>query len=117
MRILFQGDSVTDSGRDKNNDTEIGFGYTFLVKSELGFKNPGKYEFISKGVGGNRIVDLYARIKKDLINLKPDLVSILVGINDVLHEVGDCPNGVDAEKYYNIYCLMIDEIQIIENNK
>lgn len=111
MRILFQGDSVTDSGRDKSKDSEIGFGYTFLVKSELGFKHPGEYEFISRGVGGNRIVDLYARIKKDLINLKPDVVSLLIGINDVLHEIGDCPNGIDAGKYYNIYCLMIEEIK------
>ena len=111
MRILFQGDSVTDSGRDKTKDSEIGFGYTFLVKSELGYKYPEKYEFISRGVGGNRIVDLYARIKKDIINVKPDVVSILVGINDVLHEIGECPNGIDAEKYYNIYCLIIEEIK------
>ena len=84
MRILFQGDSITDVGRTRdNNDIAMGSGYPLLVKGALGLDNPGKMEFINRGISGNRIVDVYARIKRDIINLKPDVMSILIGVNDV----------------------------------
>ena len=68
--ILFQGDSITDVGRtrDGNPDIAMGSGYPLLVKAQLGFENPGEYEFINRGISGNRIVDLYARLKSDFIN-------------------------------------------------
>ena len=111
MRILFQGDSITDAGRDKSNATSIGHGYGMLVKAELGFIEPGKHEFINKGINGNRVVDLYSRIREDIINLKPDVMSILIGVNDVWHDFRANPNGVDAEKFYKIYCMLIEEIK------
>jgi len=111
MKILFQGDSITDAARDYNYDPHIGLGYPLLVKAQLGFENPGEYEFINRGISGNRIVDIYARLKRDIINLKPDVMSILVGVNDVCHDLGDKPNGVDAEKYYKIYDMLISEIK------
>lgn len=110
-RILFQGDSITDAGRSRENDLELGLGYPTLVKAEMGFDNPGEYEFINRGISGNRVVDLYARIKADIINLKPDVMSILIGVNDVWHEIGDLKNGVDAEKYFKIYSMLIEEIK------
>ena len=70
--ILFQGDSITDCGRNREQLEGTGTGYPLLVKAQLGFENPGEYTFINKGISGNRIVDLYARIKADIINLKPD---------------------------------------------
>ena len=109
--ILFQGDSITDAGRPRENDMYMGFGYATHVQGELGIKYPGEYMFLNRGISGNRIVDLYARIKKDLINLKPDIISILIGVNDVGHEVGGGNNGVDPEKYFKIYCMMIEEIR------
>ena len=110
MRILFQGDSITDCGRARDNDAILGRGYPLLVQSELGFLEPNRHEFINRGISGNRIVDLYARIKCDLINLKPDVLSILIGVNDVWHELGDNPNGVDADKFYTVYCMLIKEV-------
>ncbi len=109
-RILFQGDSITDCGRARENDANVGTGYALLVKSQLGFENPGEYEFYNRGIWGNRIVDLYARIKADIINLAPDYISILIGVNDVWHEFG-AHNGVDADKYEKIYCMLIEEIR------
>lgn len=50
-----------------------------MVKGELGATCPGEYTFINKGIGGNRIVDVYARIKVDTINLRPDYMSLLIG--------------------------------------
>ena len=111
MRILFQGDSITDAGRSWENDANLGRGYPLLVEAELGFAEPNQHIFINKGISGNRIVDLYARIKRDIINYKPDLMSILIGVNDVWHEVGDNPNGVDADKFFKIYSMLIEEIK------
>ena len=109
-RILFQGDSITDAMRSRDNDLASGHGYPTLVKAKLGYEEPGKYTFLNRGISGNRIVDLYARIKADLINLKPDVLSILIGINDVWHEIAE-HNGVDAEKFEMVYCLLIEELK------
>ncbi|MBQ9940495.1 MAG: SGNH/GDSL hydrolase family protein [Clostridia bacterium] len=110
MKILFQGDSITDSGRARDNDINLGVGYPLLVKANLGFESPGKYEFFNRGISGNRVVDVYARIKNDIINLKPDVMSILIGVNDVWHEFSS-ENGVDAEKYFKIYDMIIEEVK------
>ena len=108
--ILFQGDSITDAGRSRDNDADRGTGYPTLISAELGLKYPGEYKFINKGISGNRIVDLYARIKCDFINLKPDYLTILIGINDVWHEIGN-RNGVDNDKFFRVYCNLIEEIR------
>lgn len=111
MKILFQGDSITDSGRARNNDFNIGTGYPLLVKASLGLDEPGKYEFFNRGISGDRIVDVYARMKSDILHIKPDIMSILIGVNDVCHEYTDIPNGVDADKFYKIYDMLIGEIK------
>lgn len=108
-RILFQGDSITDCGRDRNNFYAMGGGYPNFVKAELGMDYPNEYDFINRGISGDRIVDLYARIKKDFINLKPDYASILVGVNDTWHEV-NIENGVATPKFEKIYSMLLDEI-------
>lgn len=109
-RILFQGDSVTDALRIRDNDEFSGSGYATLVKAELGYNFPGEYDFLNRGIGGNRSVDVYSRIKTDIINLKPDFMSILVGVNDVWHEY-EIANGIDADKFYKIYDMLIAEVK------
>lgn len=108
--ILFQGDSITDAGRNREKEHYAGNGYPTLIKARLGFDEPDKYVFLNRGIGGNRIVDLYARMKVDLINLKPDVLSVLIGINDVWHEVGHA-NGVSAPKFEMVYDLLISEVK------
>ena len=110
IKFVFQGDSITDAGRDRDNIASFGVGYPNLVASELMCKYPGEYEFINEGVSGDRIVDLYARIKRDLLNHKPDYLSILIGVNDVWHELND-QNGVAAPKFEKIYSMLIEEIK------
>ncbi len=107
--ILFQGDSITDAGRDYRNGNDLGKGYPLLVASSLGIDYPLEYKCYNRGVSGNRIVDVYARIKADIINLKPDYLSILIGVNDVWHEIGG-NNGVDNEKFEKIYAMLLEEI-------
>ena len=110
MKILFQGDSITDAGRDRNNDANVGRGYPHLVKAALNFREPTKYNFTNKGISGNRIVDVYARIKCDIINLAPDFMSMLIGVNDVWHEYSH-NNGVDTPKFEKIYGMLIEEVR------
>ena len=107
MNIVFQGDSITDCGRGENG---YGQGYAFMVSGLLGAEEAGKHEFYNKGISGNRVVDMYARIKRDCINLNPDVLSVLIGVNDVWHEI-DNQNGVDAEKFEKIYDMLITEIK------
>lgn len=108
--IVFQGDSITDSGRNYDSTIFEGFGYVTMVKGMLGLDYPEKYSFMNKGISGNRIVDVYARIKSDIINLKPDYLSILVGVNDVWHEFGH-KNGTETSKFEKIYSMLIEEIK------
>lgn len=110
IKVLFQGDSITDAGRDRNNDANVGRGYPHLVKADMNFREPTKYNFTNKGISGNRIVDVYARIKCDIINLAPDFMSILIGVNDVWHEFS-YKNGVDTPKFEKIYGMLIEEIR------
>lgn len=107
--VLFQGDSITDVGRNREDFYALGGGYANLVASHLGYEFPNDYEFINRGVSGNRIVDVYARIKDDIINLKPDYMSLLIGVNDVWHEVTR-KNGVDAQKFEKIYTMLLEEV-------
>lgn len=110
--ILFQGDSITDAGRSRTCDQERGIGYPTLVSGEIGLDYPGQYCLVNRGISGNRVVDLYARIKADILNVKPDVMSILIGVNDVWHELNpDCPNGVDADKFFKIYSMLIEEMK------
>lgn len=109
-KILFIGDSITDAGRNKTNGSVVsmGQGYALMVSSELAYQNPGKYEFVNTGISGNRIVDVYSRIKVDCWNHNPDVLSILIGVNDVWHEFGS-QNGVDAERFEKMYRILIED--------
>ena len=108
--ILFQGDSITDAGRARDNDSNVGVGYPVLVKGTIGFEHPGEYTFFNRGISGNRVVDVYARIKSDIINLKPDVMSILIGVNDVWHEL-NYTNGVDTKRFEMYYNLLIEQLK------
>lgn len=110
--FLFQGDSITDAGRDdeKQGLAGLGCGYAFLLASEIENNHKDKIDFINRGKSGDRITDVYARIKEDIINLKPDYMSILIGVNDVSHELTmNC--GVSPKKFRMIYGMLIDEIR------
>lgn len=110
MRILFQGDSITDAGRLRDSDRVTGWGYALLTTAALTYERPGEYECFNRGISGNRIVDLYARMKVDIVNLRPDVMSILIGVNDVWHELAR-QNGVCAEKFYKVYRMLLEEVR------
>jgi len=105
MKIIFQGDSITDCGRHQEQfgNWGLGDGYVNLAASEILANYPEKeITILNKGISGNRVVDLYARWKKDIMNEKPDVLSILIGINDTWHKF-ESDNGVDPAHYMEIY--------------
>lgn len=108
--ILFQGDSITDAGRSREVDYNLGFGYATMTAGKIGLDYPGKYQFLNNGVSGSRCTDVYARIKSGTINLKPDILTVLIGVNDVLHEYAH-QNGVSAPKFERILEMYISEIK------
>ena len=103
---------ITDANRDDESvdNFSLGCGYALLLASDIERNNKGKIKFINRGNSGDRITDVYARIKEDIINLRPDYMSILIGVNDVAHELTmSC--GVTAEKFEKIYSMLIEEIK------
>ena len=86
MKILFQGDSVTDAGRDRSDPSDMGNGYPRFASAMLQDSYPDtEFEFVNLGISGNRTEHLVERLEADFIDIQPDIVSILIGINDVWH--------------------------------
>lgn len=108
MRYLFQGDSITDCGRgDYGNPYATGCGYPRLLEADL-MAQDGDCEVMNYGISGNRVVDLLARWKRDCLNLKPDVITILIGVNDVWHEFGN-HDGVSVLLFEEVYRILLRE--------
>jgi lysophospholipase L1-like esterase len=107
--VLFQGDSITDAGRnrasaDANSAGALGSGYPLLVTSAVLAARPGAaLRFYNRGISGNKVPDLQQRWTADTIDLKPDVLSILIGVNDFWHKLDHGYNGTvqDYEQQYN----------------
>ena len=118
MRILFQGDSITDAGRDKRNYFDLGKGYPKYAAQHIREAHPDMdIEFIDLGIGGNRTDQLFDRLYKDAIALESDIISILIGINDVWHRYGsDRVATTDAQIELN-YRTILEELKAKTNAK
>ncbi|MFC8721041.1 SGNH/GDSL hydrolase family protein [Kitasatospora sp. NPDC057198] len=91
--VLFQGDSITDAGRDRTRPDHLGHGYAALIAPAL----PGAPTVLNRGIGGDRLADLSARWDTDTLAHRPDLVSLLIGVNDTWrHHDSGLPSPVDA---------------------
>ena len=101
--VLFQGDSITDNGRSRKNDRELGGGYAMMSAGLFSALFPGKnVRFLNRGVSGDGIADLQRRWDQDCLHLKPTWVSILIGINDTWNRYKH-NRGVSAEAFEAIY--------------
>lgn len=108
--ILFQGDSITDAKRSRENEEYSGSGYATMIKGTLGKEYPNQFRFFNRGVSGDRIIDLCKRMKDDILRIHPDYLSILIGVNDVWHEVTR-HNGVETQKFEILYDSLVQEVQ------
>lgn len=90
MKILFIGDSITDANRDENDPASLGDGYVALLAEKLRPLYEGKeFTFVNKGVSGNHIADIAARLDADCLAQKADVVVLLAGVNDVWHKYSE----------------------------
>ncbi len=103
LKILFQGDSITDAGRDRNNQSPnnsrgLGDGYPVLVAGHLLSKHAASKPTIhNRGISGNKVPDLTNRWQADCLDLKPDVLSILIGVNDIWHKLNGKYAGTVAD--------------------
>jgi len=109
--FLFQGDSITDGNRSRNLDWNhvLGHGYAYLIAARLWYDLPAKgYNFFNRGISGNKVTDLAQRWQDDAIAIKPDLLSILVGVNDVNAAISGDKNFTVAS-YENDYRALLTQ--------
>ncbi len=117
MKILFQGDSVTDAGRDRSHPNDMGDGYPRYASAMLRDAFPdADFEFINLGISGNRTEDLVSRLESDFIDVRPDIVSILIGINDVWHHYSNNIETTD-EQFEDRYRSVLEAIKTRTNAK
>lgn len=112
LTFLFQGDSITDGKRGRNSDPNhiMGHGYVFSIASSIGADFcSDNHHFINKGISGNTITDLEKRWKTDALDLDPDIVSILIGINDVAAVLEKKPEALTLPEFENKYRKLIIE--------
>ena len=108
VRIVFQGDSITDAGRDRRNYRDMGFGYPKFAAEYLKNANPDiEFDFINFGISGNRTGQLFDRFYTDALAFEPDVISILIGINDIWHRYMDARVATtDAQIALNYRCIL-----------
>ena len=105
--IVFQGDSITDFGRNYADPYNVGAGYVLFIQAILNRKYPQQYICYNRGRNGDRVCDLYARERIDGICLKPDVASFLIGVNDVWHGL-DNDNGTSPARFRDVYEMMLE---------
>jgi lysophospholipase L1-like esterase len=112
--ILFQGDSITDMGREReaadtpNEQPGLGNGYAWLAAAELLVEHPDSgLKVFNRGISGNKVFQLADRWQADCLDLKPDLLSILIGVNDYWHTLTGHYNGT-VEIYERDYRALLE---------
>ena len=99
-KVIFFGDSITQQGVGKK-------GYISLLKKNI---DSTQFQLFGAGISGNKVYDLYLRMEEDVLNKKPDLVFIYIGINDVWHK-SLLQTGTDYDRYLKFYQAIITKIQ------
>jgi lysophospholipase L1-like esterase len=109
--ILFQGDSITDGnrGRDEDPNHILGHSYAYIIGGKLGNERAEQnLVFYNRGISGDRISDLYARWNEDAISLQPNVISILIGVNDLWKIMNGEPSGV-TDRFERAYRHVLEE--------
>lgn len=117
MKILFQGDSITDAGRNREDYHDLGKGYPLYAAKFIREDNPDMdFEFIDLGISGDQTIDLVNRLQADFIDIQPDLVSIHIGINDTWHRA-ETRTWLDNNVFEANYRKILTEIKEKTNAK
>ena len=117
MRILFQGDSITDADRNRDDIHDLGCGYPKYAAKYLTDYFPAiDFEFIDLGISGNQTIDLVNRLETDFVDVQPDIVSILIGVNDTWHRAEN-REWLSDEEFEQRYRTVLDAIKKETNAK
>ncbi len=111
--ILFQGDSITDGGRGRSADPNhvLGHSYAFIVAARCAAVFPWmNLQFFNRGVSGDRINRLYDRRQEDIVEIKPNLLSILIGVNDAASAIKNLPEACSANTFRTQYERLLNEV-------
>ena len=118
VRVVFQGDSITDAGRDKRNYRDMGKGYPKYAAENLTAACPDvEFDFINFGISGNRTCQLFDRLYEDGLAFEPDVISILIGINDIWHRYGGHKIATTDEQIATNYRAILERIKRETNAK
>ncbi len=114
MKILFFGDSLTDMYRNFDTSvdmaTSYGTGFVFDVAGQLMYERPGYYKIVNRGQGGSKVTDLFDRYEEQVIQEKPDILTILIGVNDVWHEL-ITHSGTPIDVFEKTYFELVNNIK------
>ena len=115
-KFVFIGDSITDAGRDASGEATpwgapgTGRGYVSLIEAWLGATRPAdRIRVVNKGTSGNTVRDLKTRWQADVLDLKPDWLSVMIGINDVWRQF-DTPLRVEGHVRLDEYSALLSEL-------
>ncbi|MDD4297837.1 MAG: SGNH/GDSL hydrolase family protein [Ruminiclostridium sp.] len=109
--VLFQGDSITDVSRSREDDSLLGKGYPMMIRASYFSKYPeARITFLNRGISGNRVKDLQNRLQKDFIDLKPTWISILIGVNDCWRRY-DRNDPTSAEEFEERYRDLLTKLR------
>ncbi|HEX6922480.1 MAG TPA: SGNH/GDSL hydrolase family protein [Bacillales bacterium] len=109
--VLFQGDSITDAGRNYNDENDMGSGYAMIASAWFSAQYPEKdVKFYNRGISGNRVKDLRERWQPDCLDLRPDWVSVLIGINDCWRRY-DQNDPTAVEQFESDYRYLLEAVR------
>ena len=118
VKIVFQGDSITDAGRDYRNYHNMGNGYPKFASAILAEQNPDvEFDFYNFGISGNRTCQLFDRLYKDGIEFGPDIISFLIGINDIWHRYGNNKVATTDAQIETNYRAILERVKRETNAK
>lgn len=119
LTFLFQGDSITDGNWGRNADPNhiMGHGYAFSIASRIGADFPqAKFRFLNRGISGNRIPDLQKRWQTDTLDVKPDVLSILIGVNDTGASMRKAADAATVEEFEKVYRKLLQDCKSANPN-
>lgn len=112
--LLFYGDSITDAGRERESGIDLGNGFVRMIAAYLHHTRPDCYiKIFNRGIAGDSIHDLTTRMEEDCLKLKPDVVSILVGVNDASYRpwLRHDPAPIAADDFEKHYRMLLDRLR------
>lgn len=117
MKILFQGDSITDASRCREDYHHLGYGYPKYAAAKLKAKMPSTdFEFVNLGISGHKVEDLKNRWQSDCVDIAPNLMSILIGVNDTWHHADD-KSWIPSDVFEADYRYILEEAKKIDGVK